>query len=1018
MGKSYSRIVQKFFICLSLLIYLLLGPSNLQPCEGKLDNPNNNKEKKREGPFLNLDISSQFVLDVLNNVLGFSIGTLLGQVELKSKIIGFLPDLEISVAVKSPQASILGFDTEDLSIDLKLKNPQNLQVLGLTAFVKTPKARIYGIEITDLTAQVSLEAGHLTISNLSAKIFDGELIGEFLIPLKPAMNPEDTSKDLASSLKLQVASSVLKLNLDGVMSLPDQKLDLQIDVSSPKLQVILKGISFEQKAEGRRQKADCPLPLAVCFLIENLQGELVYLRGKVAGLLKRPDFQGDLLLEEIKLSRSQIQQIKGQATYTSLGNQQAQLDFIEVVTPYQNLDHASFLIRRNGLDTKPDLVNFLFQAQKGDSLLKSEGSLTLDSKIFEATLRGKDLNLKDLGKLEDPAFAYEGRVDINIKGTGSLAHPEVQGYVKFKNLKFENRSVEDILTEIALRDRQLKLTVNAFKEEYTVGLALLLNSSLDYEFTLIMRQASIEKAIGLVRPAKSEIVKRVKGVLSGQILSEGSLRNLKEASARIYLDPVNLQIYNQSFINEKPLELIITKQKITFTRLKMVEKASGRGLFLQGDLNFKGDLNLGIDSRIDLRYLMPVIPRQVIQELSGEVDIVLDVRGTYKQPKFNGIIEINQGFVSLVDYPDPLTEITGKILLEKDQIELVEMKALLSDQSPVEINGNLSLEGRSLSSLNLEIRGQDIDLQVPEEAISIKTHANLALRGRPGTFVLSGNIDILHIQYLQELDLQFLIQSIQRRKALQDPIGSRTPGLRLNLIVRTRQTIKLAGPSIDLRLQMDLRVRGTTNKPEIQGRIETIGGTISFEDRKYSFSAGSIDFIDPIQINPDINLQANTDIDGYRIFLITQGNLDDFSLSLSSDPPLPEKDIAALLAFGGTPGQLLETLGAQQIAGLIIPPVQNQFGGRLEKLTRLDRVEVQALSTQNGSESSSLAPRLVLGKELFRDLYVTFSTNVGTSQKKQVVQLRYVISDRFSLVVEQDSEDQTNVTARFRFEFK
>jgi translocation and assembly module TamB len=238
---------------------------------------------------------------------------------------------------------------------------------------------------------------------------------------------------------------------------------------------------------------------------------------------------------------------------------------------------------------------------------------------------------------------------------------------------------------------------------------------------------------------------------------------------------------------------------------------------------------------------------------------------------------------------------------------------------------------------------------------------------------------------------------------------------------RSRRTIKLMGKSLDLNMRVDLKVRGTTNNPRIQGRIETTGGTLSFGNRTYRLTSGSLDFLDPSQINPDVTLQARTDIKDYQIFLTISGTLKDFSLSLSSDPPLPEKDITALLAFGGTSEQLFGifgNLGAQQVVRLLIPPVQSQFGGRLEKLTRLDRFEVESLDKQDGTTSAIFTPQVVIGKEFFKDLFVTFSTTIGTAQEKQVVQLRYVISNRFSLIVERDNENQTNVSARMRFEFK
>jgi hypothetical protein len=1042
MKKLYATFPGRLFIFLGFLISTTLIPPDSSKGEVKPRNSQGKKESKET--FVNLDIHSQFVLDILNKLLGFPIGPLGGKAEIKSKVTGFLSNLTIHASLKFPQASYKNLYTEELSIELELKNPQNLQDLSLTGSLKLPRASIYGIHLTNLTAHIRLNEGYLNISDLSATLFDGKLVGSAQIPLRPALV---TLSLIPSRLNLQIISTALRLSIEGgaefqnetpligpksIKSLSkkpvskilrEPTLNLQIQASSPELQVVLKDIFS--------QETNCFLPSTFCSLLRDFQGELVSLRGRILGPLSRLGFQGDFLLREVKLSNSPIQQIVGRASYPNPGNQQVQLDFVEVMTPYQAFDRATFSLHRNWVDNCPDRktnscpnsISWSLQAQKGNNLLKGNGLIDLNTRTFEVNLDGKELNLLDLSRLKKGAFPYQGQMDIQVRGFGSLANPQVQGSVRFKNLQFKNLPVPDILATFALKEKQLKSTINAFKGEYTAALDLLLTPSLDYTFNMALQQASIEKILSFFYPLED-----MKGTLSGRIFSEGSLKNLEEASAKVTLNQVNLQIYDQDFFNEGMVELNVTREKLSFISVKLRERTGELGLFLQGDLNFKGELNLGVDGLIELRLITPFVPHQFIRELNGRAQVLLDLRGTYGNPELNGVVEIRQGLVSFISYPDPITNITGKFLLKKNRIELTQFRGRLEtpgvqgDTSLLEASGNLFLEGKSLSSVEVILRGQNITIRQPFEFLAIKANTRLALKGKPDALLLSGTAEVVNAQYLEVLDIQSLIRMTGRQRDLRNPAEFPIRTLGLDVVVKSVRTARLRGRSMDLNLQVDLTLRGTIQRPEIRGHIGTTSGKVSFENRDYTISLGSIDFIDPTSLNPDINLQARTEIRNYQIFLTLQGSLKDLSLSLNSDPPLPERDITALLAFGGTLDRVLgtfSTLGAEQVARLVIPPVQSQFGGRLERLTRLDRLEIEPFEAQNGAGlGASFTPRVIIGKEFFKDFFLTFSTTVGVAQEKQLVQLRYVISDRFSLIVERDNENQTNVSARIRFEFK
>src|SRR5258708_8477389 len=73
-----------------------------------------------------------------------------------------------------------------------------------------------------------------------------------------------------------------------------------------------------------------------------------------------------------------------------------------------------------------------------------------------------------------------------------------------------------------------------------------------------------------------------------------------------------------------------------------------------------------------------------------------------------------------------------------------------------------------------------------------------------------------------------------------------------------------------------------------------------FDGRGDRVARGELNFANPFQLNPDINVEATTNIQQYEITLNFNGPANKLALSYRSDPPLPGNDIITLLALGQT----------------------------------------------------------------------------------------------------------------------
>ncbi|MEW6214688.1 MAG: translocation/assembly module TamB domain-containing protein, partial [Nitrospirota bacterium] len=180
----------------------------------------------------------------------------------------------------------------------------------------------------------------------------------------------------------------------------------------------------------------------------------------------------------------------------------------------------------------------------------------------------------------------------------------------------------------------------------------------------------------------------------------------------------------------------------------------------------------------------------------------------------------------------------------------------------------------------------------------------------------------------------------------------------------------------------------------------------------------SADFADPNRFNPVIRLTAETIAKGYNIRLNLEGQMEHFNLSLSSDPPLEEMDILALLTVGQIGRQLkgLEGgIGASEATSFLTGKIQDVLEERLKSITGLDRLQVDPYVSKT---TGTVGPRVTVSKRLVSDrLLVTYTTPLGSTEE-QILKLEYLLGKNISLIGMRDEKGSVGGDVKFRFEFK
>src|SRR5262249_48323414 len=154
-----------------------------------------------------------------------------------------------------------------------------------------------------------------------------------------------------------------------------------------------------------------------------------------------------------------------------------------------------------------------------------------------------------------------------------------------------------------------------------------------------------------------------------------------------------------------------------------------------------------------------------------------------------------------------------------------------------------------------------VRLRYPEGLRSVVNSA-LILRGTLDSPLLEGNVEIQSMSYKSSFD-DFLAM-FTNASAATGPASSLS-NMRLTLHVEGGRNITIQNQLADVEARVDLDVKGTVGNPSLTGHVEASGGTLSFQGKRYTITRGNVDFIDPLSIEPAVDIQAETQLRDYRI---------------------------------------------------------------------------------------------------------------------------------------------------------
>ncbi|RKQ96098.1 translocation/assembly module TamB domain-containing protein [Maricaulis maris] len=415
-----------------------------------------------------------------------------------------------------------------------------------------------------------------------------------------------------------------------------------------------------------------------------------------------------------------------------------------------------------------------------------------------------------------------------------------------------------------------------------------------------------------------------------------------------------------------------------------------------------------IEARGELMALAALLlPSDILLE-AGRIDGRIALSGTVGAPHLDGTLSLREGRVNAATAGSLVTDSEIDLTLTETGIELTRLSArdnregLLSGSGRVDLDGDGARTGSAhiefqrfvavhRPALTLQASG-DVDLTLDADGLLVGGDARIdQLRTQP---TLNGAASIPQLQVIE-------INLPKDRRALNE---ARLP-IRLDYRVRANNGLYISSRAFTSEWGIDLHVTGPESKPSLYGTASLVGGTAFVFNRRFSLADGTVTF-DGAPGDARVDLTAIHARTGFRASARVTGSVQAPTITLSSDPALPEDEIIARLLFDQSVNEL-GALEAAQLAAQLSGQSLLDVVGQLRDLAGIDRLDI---STGANGELS-----VVGGRRFGDNVYVEIGSTGAAAINEALIE--WALTPDLSVLSRVSADTDASVAIRWRRDY-
>lgn len=501
-------------------------------------------------------------------------------------------------------------------------------------------------------------------------------------------------------------------------------------------------------------------------------------------------------------------------------------------------------------------------------------------------------------------------------------------------------------------------------------------------------------------PSLDSAKARATGALSARIeLEDVPLDNPGAAIGTATLSSMLVASGGMHLELDRPTALTLGQGRLQVPRTPFTVRTptlKGTNITLEGNLT-----RLSSSPSVDLSLALSATPLNAFvaflpsaERAEGNVSGQLRLSGALAKPNYEGGFELINGAVELRGSSLSLTDLQVKLALSTGQVRLERARMSVGGGSIV-MRGSAPLRGLELGDASGKVTVRNVSLN-PTDGVRLNVDADLDVQrkmagegDRQSLPRITGEVRLGSFQYSRPVTMNAEISSLaQRGRQTQfEAYDPESDVFAFEVAVRSQKSLRIDNNLIDADLKLDssaLVLSGTNQRFGARGRLRVEpGGHIRMRRNTFEVREGSVEFDDPTQISPRVDVTAVTEYRRYSSYAATDaasaggatggqwlitlhafGDAEKLRVDLSSSPELSQDDIFLLLTLGLTRAELDQAQSARLGESVALEALGTLSGADEAVTSAIPVIDEFHFGSAYSSRTGQTEPTVTIGKRL------------------------------------------------------
>ena len=387
------------------------------------------------------------------------------------------------------------------------------------------------------------------------------------------------------------------------------------------------------------------------------------------------------------------------------------------------------------------------------------------------------------------------------------------------------------------------------------------------------------------------------------------MQNLKAAAAQ-GLEPAKIDVAMHFKQNELTLLGKIQQAKIQTVQidarlpLDISQMLERRKIDPQTPISAKMQM-----PRSSINFIREFVPS--LRQLDGDLAFRLNLDGTIVKPVLSGAADVN---IVSARFENPtlpaLHQFKARLNFHDDALNIERFGGDIAG-GPFTVSGRITLPKLTEPHFDLHLKANSI-LVARNDNLTARVDADVKVVGPLQSGTVSGQILTTNSRFFKNIDI--IPIALPGRPAPHPEPPSAAPQLsfpnpplrdwKFDLTIKSKEPFLIRGNLATGKAIIDMKLGGTGLKPRLQGQVRLANFDATLPFSTLSINLGFLYFDPDDPLNPRIELQGTSLIRDYTIHVYVYGTVQNPQAVFSSEPPLPQEEIIALLATGTTREEL------------------------------------------------------------------------------------------------------------------